>query len=138
MARKQNEGEEAPESMLAQSLVEMLAKERVIPRFVDSYVVDNGRHALHEIVQCRHVPDRQRQCSGKRRSEQRRRELDVREQIVHQGLELRPSPKGTACDQDDPGQPGVDGLANAVLVFPFTFVGRDPWSIFSGVRSMAR
>jgi hypothetical protein len=46
MARKQNAGEEAAESILAQSLVEMLAKERVIPRFVDSYVVDNGRHAL--------------------------------------------------------------------------------------------
>ena len=31
---------------LAQNLVQALARERVIPRFVDSYVVENGRHAL--------------------------------------------------------------------------------------------
>lgn len=31
---------------LAQKLVEALLRERVIPRFVDSYVVENGRHAL--------------------------------------------------------------------------------------------
>jgi hypothetical protein len=31
---------------LAQRLVEALLRERVIPRFVDSYVVENGRHAL--------------------------------------------------------------------------------------------
>lgn len=31
---------------LAAQLPEALARERVIPRFVDSYVVENGRHAL--------------------------------------------------------------------------------------------
>jgi len=31
---------------LAQNLVQALTRERVIPRFVDSYVVENGRHAL--------------------------------------------------------------------------------------------
>lgn len=33
-------------SELAQRLPEALIGERVIPRFVDSYVVENGRHAL--------------------------------------------------------------------------------------------
>src|ERR1700676_4585734 len=33
-------------SELAQRLPEALARERVVPRFVDSYVVENGRHAL--------------------------------------------------------------------------------------------
>jgi hypothetical protein len=36
---------EAP-AELAQRLVEVLQQERVIPRFVDSYVVEHGRHAL--------------------------------------------------------------------------------------------
>jgi hypothetical protein len=33
-------------TVLAQNLVQALLRERVIPRFVDSYVVENGRHAL--------------------------------------------------------------------------------------------
>ena len=41
----QNPAAEAS-TVLAQNLVETLLRERVIPRFVDSYVVDNGRHAL--------------------------------------------------------------------------------------------
>ncbi len=45
MARTQNPATEAS-TVLAQNLVETLLRERVIPRFVDSYVVDNGRHAL--------------------------------------------------------------------------------------------
>src|SRR5882762_12040870 len=45
MARTQNPAAEAS-TVLAQKLVETLLRERVIPRFVDSYVVDNGRHAL--------------------------------------------------------------------------------------------
>src|SRR5258708_13474209 len=45
MARAQNPAEEAS-TVLAQNLVQALLRERVIPRFVDSYVVDNGRHAL--------------------------------------------------------------------------------------------
>src|SRR5438094_7944229 len=31
---------------LAADLLQALSQERVIPRFVDSYVVENGRHAL--------------------------------------------------------------------------------------------
>jgi hypothetical protein len=31
---------------LARSITEALLRERVVPRFVDSYVVENGRHAL--------------------------------------------------------------------------------------------
>jgi len=31
---------------LAQRLSEALLRERLVPRFVDSYVVENGRHAL--------------------------------------------------------------------------------------------
>src|ERR1700693_5581374 len=31
---------------LCRRLMEALMKERVIPRFVDSYVIENGRHAL--------------------------------------------------------------------------------------------
>ncbi len=31
---------------LAQGLIESLQRERIIPRFVDSYVVEHGRHAL--------------------------------------------------------------------------------------------
>jgi hypothetical protein len=45
MARTQNPAVETS-TVLAQSLVQALLRERVIPRFVDSYVVDNGRHAL--------------------------------------------------------------------------------------------
>lgn len=45
MAKGQNPANEAP-ALLAQKLVETLARERVVPRFVDSYVVENGRHAL--------------------------------------------------------------------------------------------
>jgi len=29
-----------------QAITEALARERVVPRFVDSYVIENGRHAL--------------------------------------------------------------------------------------------
>jgi hypothetical protein len=45
MARLQNPADEAA-TVLAQNLVQALLRERVIPRFVDSYVVENGRHAL--------------------------------------------------------------------------------------------
>jgi hypothetical protein len=45
MARAQNAAVETS-TVLAQNLVETLLRERVIPRFVDSYVVENGRHAL--------------------------------------------------------------------------------------------
>jgi hypothetical protein len=45
MARAQNPTAEAS-TVLAQNLVQTLLRERVIPRFVDSYVVENGRHAL--------------------------------------------------------------------------------------------
>jgi hypothetical protein len=45
MAREQHPAAEVS-AVLAQSLVEALLRERVIPRFVDSYVVENGRHAL--------------------------------------------------------------------------------------------
>jgi hypothetical protein len=45
MAKGQSSAGEAP-GLLAQKLLETLARERVIPRFVDSYVVENGRHAL--------------------------------------------------------------------------------------------
>jgi hypothetical protein len=45
MARGPNPAAD-PATELAQKLVEALLRERVIPRFVDSYVVENGRHAL--------------------------------------------------------------------------------------------
>jgi len=45
MARAQNPAVDVS-TVLAQSLVQALLRERVIPRFVDSYVVENGRHAL--------------------------------------------------------------------------------------------
>ena len=45
MTRGPNPVTDAP-AELAQKLVETLLRERVIPRFVDSYVVENGRHAL--------------------------------------------------------------------------------------------
>jgi len=45
MAKAKNPAEEAP-LWLAQNLPATLARERVVPRFVDSYVVENGRQAL--------------------------------------------------------------------------------------------
>src|SRR5579863_1144327 len=45
MTRGQNPAAD-PSTELAQKLVETLLRERVIPRFVDSYVIENGRHAL--------------------------------------------------------------------------------------------
>ena len=45
MAKAKNPADEAP-LWLAQNLPGTLLRERVIPRFVDSYVVDNGRQAL--------------------------------------------------------------------------------------------
>src|SRR5262245_57944493 len=45
MPKGQNSAVDAP-ALLAQNLVETLVRERVVPRFVDSYVVENGRHAL--------------------------------------------------------------------------------------------
>ena len=45
MPRAQNPSVESP-TLLAQNLVQTLLRERVIPRFVDSYVVANSRHAL--------------------------------------------------------------------------------------------
>jgi hypothetical protein len=41
---KQNVADAASE--LARRITETLIRERVVPRFVDSYVVENGRHAL--------------------------------------------------------------------------------------------
>ena len=41
---KQNQKDAAAE--LCQRLTEALMRERVVPRFVDSYVIENGRHAL--------------------------------------------------------------------------------------------
>jgi hypothetical protein len=41
---KQNVPDAASE--LAQRITEALSRERIVPRFVDSYVVQNGRHAL--------------------------------------------------------------------------------------------
>jgi hypothetical protein len=41
---KQNVTDAASE--LAQRITETLNRERIVPRFVDSYVVENGRHAL--------------------------------------------------------------------------------------------
>ncbi len=45
MVKAKSPAVEAP-VLLAQNLVETLVRERVVPRFVDSYVVENGRHAL--------------------------------------------------------------------------------------------
>lgn len=45
MAKAQNRTTEPP-VWLAQALVEALTRERIVPRFVDSYVVDNSRDAL--------------------------------------------------------------------------------------------
>ena len=45
MAREEQNMPDAP-SELAQRVTETLNRERIVPRFVDSYVVENGRHAL--------------------------------------------------------------------------------------------
>src|SRR4029077_3179576 len=45
MAREKQIAIDAP-AELAKRMSEALLRERVVPRFVDSYVVDNGRHAL--------------------------------------------------------------------------------------------
>src|SRR6266446_6791007 len=45
MPREKQNAKDAP-GELARSITEALVRERVVPRFVDSYVVENGRHAL--------------------------------------------------------------------------------------------
>ena len=45
MPRERQNAIDAP-GELAQRISEALIRERVVPRFVDSYVVENGRHAL--------------------------------------------------------------------------------------------
>jgi hypothetical protein len=45
MAREKQMAIDAP-AELAQRITETLLRERVVPRFVDSYVIENGRHAL--------------------------------------------------------------------------------------------
>ncbi len=45
MPREKQNVKDAP-GELARSITEALVRERVVPRFVDSYVVENGRHAL--------------------------------------------------------------------------------------------
>jgi hypothetical protein len=45
MPREKQNVTDAP-SELAQRITEALNRERIVPRFVDSYVVENGRHAL--------------------------------------------------------------------------------------------
>ena len=45
MLREKPNPIDAPEA-LAKGISEALLRERVVPRFVDSYVVENGRHAL--------------------------------------------------------------------------------------------
>jgi hypothetical protein len=45
MPRDKQTATDAP-GELARSITEALLRERVVPRFVDSYVVENGRHAL--------------------------------------------------------------------------------------------
>ena len=45
MPRGKKNAKDAP-GELARSITEALVRERVVPRFVDSYVVENGRHAL--------------------------------------------------------------------------------------------
>src|SRR5260370_42476321 len=45
MPREKQAVADAP-TELAQRIAEALLRERVVPRFVDSYVVENGRHAL--------------------------------------------------------------------------------------------
>jgi hypothetical protein len=45
MAREKQNSMDAPVE-LGQRIAEVLIRERVVPRFVDSYVIENGRHAL--------------------------------------------------------------------------------------------
>src|SRR5437660_3321886 len=45
MAQEKPNAVDAP-AELAKRITEALLRERVVPRFVDSYVVENGRHAL--------------------------------------------------------------------------------------------
>src|SRR5437879_3967318 len=45
MSNEESNAMEAP-AELAKRITEALLRERVVPRFVDSYVVENGRHAL--------------------------------------------------------------------------------------------
>jgi hypothetical protein len=45
MAREKQNLRDAP-AELGQRIAEALIRERVVPRFVDSYVIENGRHAL--------------------------------------------------------------------------------------------
>jgi hypothetical protein len=45
MPREKQNVTDAP-SELAQRITETMNRERIVPRFVDSYVVENGRHAL--------------------------------------------------------------------------------------------
>src|SRR6266478_264973 len=45
MPREKQDATDAP-GELALRITEALVRERVVPRFVDSYVVENGRHAL--------------------------------------------------------------------------------------------
>jgi len=45
MPREKQNSTDAP-AELARHITEALLQERLVPRFVDSYVVDNGRHAL--------------------------------------------------------------------------------------------
>ncbi len=45
MPREKQRTTDAP-SELARRIAETLIRERIVPRFVDSYVVENGRHAL--------------------------------------------------------------------------------------------
>ena len=45
MPREKQKSGDAPEE-LARNMTEALLRERVVPRFVDSYVVENGRQAL--------------------------------------------------------------------------------------------
>ena len=45
MPREKQDATDAP-GELARRITEALVRERVVPRFVDSYVVENGRHAL--------------------------------------------------------------------------------------------
>ena len=85
------------------------------------------RHALHQVVQRRHVPHRQRQRAAERRAQQRRADLGAGEQVVEESLELRHAPQRAAGDQDHPGHPGMDGLADGVRVFPFAAVGGRRW-----------
>ena len=45
MAREKQNSMDAP-AELGQRIAEALIRERIVPRFVDSYVIENGRHAL--------------------------------------------------------------------------------------------